>query len=743
MFQSNGGGAGGGQGNQSHVYQIDFTAVASGKRIASSKRRIRWRFGFANLDALAAGQTGTDCRGEEHDVTIVWSVTSGKRLVLADGKEVNCTKNRNGVFDFSWTMKGNHVLKVVAHAQPPMSAQPGFRQYDFFVDGQSFFTFPKVFRLGLAPNDPRGGGRSGGGGRRGQQQHPYHQQQQQPDNNNNSLGPPRHNNNNTYNNYAFAGGGDQSVHSNNNNNNNGAYNNYVSSRSVHSVSSNNIVSIEAPHNPEEEDAYLRQAIENSLKESPSPSRPAAAAPAPAADTLLLDFMSPAAPVPTGTAPFPALPPSTSQYPNDMFGAPPQQQQPAFAALPSSNPNPAVAPQAQQQLAVTGGTANPWGMAPMAAALPASQTSVGAQSAPNPYVVAPQVVPPANPATVGGAPPQLAANQAPFAGGPPTPAGGGSTPYATAPAPFGSPPPSSITGPTKDEFTPATQASSLGFASPMAQPYRPQDEQQQPPQQEPQQLQLGEEPPQQAPVPTPAPVSSNPALLSMNVLSGQPQSLVTESMTNGTNGVVAGTMADQAYAKLVNMDAFDLVQGSDAKSRQNPFDTTTPTATSSSIGGSNALGSLADMKKSKKPTEPKKSVMNSPTPAPGAMVLSGNQQGNFGGYGSSMYNTNTMGGGMGTMGQQQPTMGGMGQVPPPQMQGYGGMQQPQPYGQPPPIQQQPYGMQGQEPMQQPPAYGMPAQQQGYGQPPAMQQPQQQQQQPYGQQPPPLQQQPFGF
>jgi hypothetical protein len=24
------------------VYQIDFTAVASGKRIASSKRRVRW-----------------------------------------------------------------------------------------------------------------------------------------------------------------------------------------------------------------------------------------------------------------------------------------------------------------------------------------------------------------------------------------------------------------------------------------------------------------------------------------------------------------------------------------------------------------------------------------------------------------------------------------------------------------------------------------------------------------------------
>jgi len=53
-------------------------------------------------------------------------------------------------------MKGNHVLKVVAHASPPLSPTPGFRQYDFFVNGQSFFTFPKVFRLGLSAGDPRG-----------------------------------------------------------------------------------------------------------------------------------------------------------------------------------------------------------------------------------------------------------------------------------------------------------------------------------------------------------------------------------------------------------------------------------------------------------------------------------------------------------------------------------------------------------------------------------------------------------
>lgn len=193
----------------------------------------------------------------EHDVTIVWSITSGKRLVLADGQEVHYSHSRNNVFDFSWTMRGNHVLKVVAHASPPLSAQPGFRQYDFFVDGQSFFTFPKVFRLGLAPNDPRG------------------------------VSSPRSPPNMADRGRAFDQGG---------------YGYRGDERtSVRSTGSNNIAAIEAPHNPDEEEAYLQEAIKNSLKEtsSPAPARPAitngaASVTSGGGDSLLLDFMAPSA-----------------------------------------------------------------------------------------------------------------------------------------------------------------------------------------------------------------------------------------------------------------------------------------------------------------------------------------------------------------------------------------------------------------------------------------------------------------
>jgi hypothetical protein len=107
------------------------------------------RFGYANEKALSDGLTGTDCRGEEHDVTIVWSITSGKRQISMDGREIHYSTNRASILDFSWSTQGNHIIKVICHAAPPLQATPGFRQYDLLIDGQSFFNMPKMFQLGV------------------------------------------------------------------------------------------------------------------------------------------------------------------------------------------------------------------------------------------------------------------------------------------------------------------------------------------------------------------------------------------------------------------------------------------------------------------------------------------------------------------------------------------------------------------------------------------------------------------
>ena len=168
-------------------------------------------------------------------------------------------------------MKGNHVLKVIAYATPPMNAGPGFRQYDFYVDGKSFFAFPKVYRLGL-----RGGAGGGGGG--GPPSAALASQRY-------TNGPPRT-------------GSDQ-----------------------------NIAAIEMPHNANEEEAYLQEAIKQSLQDNSAPGAPAA----PKEENLLLDFFDdPAPPAGAGAAPagqmvpVPPSPAASSQFasPPPAAGGPP-------------------------------------------------------------------------------------------------------------------------------------------------------------------------------------------------------------------------------------------------------------------------------------------------------------------------------------------------------------------------------------------------------------------------------------
>jgi len=204
---------------KAHVYAIDFTAVASGKRIASTKRKLRWRVGFTNMDALANGETGSDCRGEEHDITFIWSVYTGKRLVLADGQEVHYSVQKGNIFEFSWTMRGNHVLKIVAHANPPVgrNSQITYRQYDFFIDGQSYFRMIKMHRLGLNPDDAG-----------------------IPDKEYSMAMSSR------------AGGAQLHVR--------------YDSKVTGSAKKGYITDLETPHNADEEDAYLAEAIKNSMED---------------------------------------------------------------------------------------------------------------------------------------------------------------------------------------------------------------------------------------------------------------------------------------------------------------------------------------------------------------------------------------------------------------------------------------------------------------------------------------------
>jgi hypothetical protein len=166
-------------------------------------------------------------------------------------------------------MRGNHVLKVVAYATTPMNANPSFRQYDFFVDGMSFFTMPKVYRLGLTGAD----------------------HVQDPG----TLALAQSSRRGNYSNYSVA--------SNPNFSHSQSLDRGVGGGGGPNGPSS-IAEMETPANPQEEEAYLREAIKASLSETDGgPAANGGASynkplPQPKQEeNLLIDFMSEPGPAP--------------------------------------------------------------------------------------------------------------------------------------------------------------------------------------------------------------------------------------------------------------------------------------------------------------------------------------------------------------------------------------------------------------------------------------------------------------
>lgn len=387
---------------------------------------------------------------------------------------------------------------------------------------------------------------------------------------------------------------------------------------------------------------IRQSLEDEEKKKPKSSggtdlldfnsEPALPALPPSAPALADPFGGALVPSATQSNPYAVVPAPMS---SDPWGSQQQQQQ-SYAALPPSTTAPP--------------TTNGYGQAPY-----------GQQQPPAPY---------GNVSSSWAAPAPAAP---PVAAVPPTqswtaPAPISTQPYDATPAyAYGQPPEQHVPA----QVTPQAQAtpSTIGFTSPPADfgGFSPAPQQ-----------------PQEAPVETAPAPPADPALFSMNTLSGQ-ENLVDQNATEES-----GNLADQAYAKLFNMDTFSLASKNDAP-RSNPFEM----STNSTVGGNQ---SLADMKARKGSDGPKKEVMKTPAPPPpaaGPMVVSAMQNGSYG----AQY------------GMQQPAYG----QPPMQQQGYGQPPMQAPYGQQPQMMM----MNGQAPQQQ---QQMPYGQQPYGQYPPAQQPQ---------------------
>lgn len=137
-------------------YQIDHSSTSSGKRVNTTKRRVVWRWGIANKDALATGVTGVQCRGREHEIVLDWSVASRKRVILLDGKEVHFSirPRTERKFQYSWvasgpTGLGHHVFTVIAQATAPLLQKTEVKQFDLLIDGQSCSKFLHLNEVGM------------------------------------------------------------------------------------------------------------------------------------------------------------------------------------------------------------------------------------------------------------------------------------------------------------------------------------------------------------------------------------------------------------------------------------------------------------------------------------------------------------------------------------------------------------------------------------------------------------------
>lgn len=82
-------------------------------------------------------------------MTLMWSVSSGKRRLLSNGRQILMEVHRGKMFEHTWVNERGNTLKIMAHATEPISHHMGSRQYDLWIDGISYFTLPKLYEVGL------------------------------------------------------------------------------------------------------------------------------------------------------------------------------------------------------------------------------------------------------------------------------------------------------------------------------------------------------------------------------------------------------------------------------------------------------------------------------------------------------------------------------------------------------------------------------------------------------------------
>ena len=117
------------------------------------------QFGFTDGSSISTTPTGPGERGEEHEVTLIWSLMSGKTKVLWNKEDISDTLTNRHVqessvgasdkVEFQWETTTGETITIQAHA----NQDPARPQYDLQIDGMSFFRLPHISDLSGQSDD--------------------------------------------------------------------------------------------------------------------------------------------------------------------------------------------------------------------------------------------------------------------------------------------------------------------------------------------------------------------------------------------------------------------------------------------------------------------------------------------------------------------------------------------------------------------------------------------------------------
>jgi hypothetical protein len=142
--------------------ELTLTNPLRSPTLLLSRTSQRRSFGLTNQAAQRSGKRGTDCRGEEHVVELVYSMVSKKTRVFwnktnvsnlfrnstpRSGGSADHSTNSHGSIEFSWQTRGGETVQIVANSESVTGTA------NLFIDGTNFDSLPHISDLGCSSSN--------------------------------------------------------------------------------------------------------------------------------------------------------------------------------------------------------------------------------------------------------------------------------------------------------------------------------------------------------------------------------------------------------------------------------------------------------------------------------------------------------------------------------------------------------------------------------------------------------------